>query len=49
MIVFEVLREIILAGHSCGGMVIAGVADAVPDNPQWPAVDELEKLLLSLK
>ncbi|MEX1238734.1 MAG: alpha/beta hydrolase [Cyclobacteriaceae bacterium] len=49
MIVFEDLREIIPAGHSYGGMVIAGEADAVPDSPQWSAVDELVKLLLSLK
>lgn len=28
---FEDLREVVLVGHSYGGMVIAGVADRVPD------------------
>lgn len=31
MILFEDLHEIILVGHSYGGMVITGVADKVPD------------------
>ncbi len=31
MILFEDLREIILVGHSYGGMVITGVADKVPE------------------
>jgi pimeloyl-ACP methyl ester carboxylesterase len=31
MILFEDLRDIILVGHSYGGMVITGVADRVPD------------------
>lgn len=31
MILFEDLREVILVGHSYGGMVITGVADRVPD------------------
>jgi pimeloyl-ACP methyl ester carboxylesterase len=30
-ILFEDLRNVILVGHSYGGMVITGVADAVPD------------------
>jgi pimeloyl-ACP methyl ester carboxylesterase len=31
VILFEDLRDIILVGHSYGGMVITGVADRVPD------------------
>ena len=31
MILYEDLRDIILVGHSYGGMVITGVADRVPD------------------
>lgn len=31
LIAFEDLREVILAGHSYGGMVITGVADRVPE------------------
>ena len=31
MILFEDLKDIILVGHSYGGMVITGVADRVPD------------------
>ena len=31
MILYEDLRDIILVGHSYGGMVISGVADRVPD------------------
>jgi pimeloyl-ACP methyl ester carboxylesterase len=31
MILFEDIREIILVGHSYGGMVISGVADQIPD------------------
>lgn len=31
VILFENLRDIILVGHSYGGMVISGVADRVPD------------------
>ncbi|HEU4769830.1 MAG TPA: alpha/beta hydrolase [Pyrinomonadaceae bacterium] len=31
MILFEDVRDIILVGHSYGGMVITGVADRVPD------------------
>lgn len=31
MILFEDLRDIVLVGHSYGGMVITGVADRVPD------------------
>lgn len=31
MILFEQLRDIVLVGHSYGGMVITGVADRVPD------------------
>jgi len=31
MILFEDLRNVILVGHSYGGMVITGVADAVPE------------------
>jgi pimeloyl-ACP methyl ester carboxylesterase len=25
------LKEIVLVGHSCGGMIITGLADTVPD------------------
>src|SRR5215217_2713392 len=31
MLLYEDLRDIILVGHSYGGMVITGVADRVPD------------------
>jgi pimeloyl-ACP methyl ester carboxylesterase len=31
MVLFENLRDIILVGHSYGGMVISGVADRIPD------------------
>lgn len=31
MILFEELKDIVLIGHSYGGMVITGVADRVPD------------------
>jgi len=31
MILYEDLRDIILVGHSYGGMVISGVADRIPD------------------
>ena len=31
MLLFEDLRDVILVGHSYGGMVITGVADRVPD------------------
>jgi pimeloyl-ACP methyl ester carboxylesterase len=31
MILFEELKDIVLVGHSYGGMVITGVADRVPD------------------
>jgi pimeloyl-ACP methyl ester carboxylesterase len=31
MVLFEDLRNIILVGHSYGGMVITGVADRIPD------------------
>src|SRR5713101_5773150 len=31
MILFEDLHDIILVGHSYGGMVITGVADRIPD------------------
>src|SRR2546423_6798587 len=31
MILFEDLHDVILVGHSYGGMVITGVADRVPD------------------
>jgi pimeloyl-ACP methyl ester carboxylesterase len=31
MILFEDLRDIVLVGHSYGGMVITGVADSLPD------------------
>lgn len=31
MIIFEDLKDIVLVGHSYGGMVISGVADRVPD------------------
>ena len=31
MIVFENLQDIVLVGHSYGGMVITGVADRVPE------------------
>ena len=30
-ILFEQLRDVILVGHSYGGMVISGVADSIPD------------------
>ena len=31
VIVWEDLRDVVLVGHSYGGMVITGVADRVPD------------------
>jgi len=34
MILFEDLRDVVLVGHSYGGMVITGVADRLPDRIQ---------------
>jgi pimeloyl-ACP methyl ester carboxylesterase len=34
-ILYEDLHDIILVGHSYGGMVITGVADRVPDRIRW--------------